>query len=106
VVLDNGRGYYFGNGNLWSSDYSNSEHSGSFEIRGHNIQSIALGYYHVVMVTMKGSVFGFGRYHQLGVVDPIALSGWKHGKTVMPTEVFAGVIKSKGAARLPNSKEQ
>jgi deoxycytidine triphosphate deaminase len=68
--------------------------------------TVALGYYHVVMVTMKGSVFGFGRYHQLGVVDPIALSGWKHGKTVMPTEVFAGVIKSKGAARLPNSKEQ
>ena len=42
------------------------------------------------MVTMRGAVFGFGdnNNHQLGVVDPSALSG---GIISTPTEVFAGV---------------
>jgi hypothetical protein len=122
VVLDNGRIHYFGNGDLWSSDYSNKEPSGSFTIKDHKIWSIAPGCYHVIMVTMRGAVFGFGCFHQLDVVDPSALSGGKQGQTKWygnffgeailpntvnvskPTEVFGAVTKSKGAATLPGGK--
>jgi alpha-tubulin suppressor-like RCC1 family protein len=96
VVLDNGQVHYFGK--LPSRDHCNKEQSGSFTIRGHKIQSIASGYDHSIMVTMRGAVFGFGcnNNHQLGV-DPSALSE--------PTEVFATITKFKRAARLPNGKE-
>jgi alpha-tubulin suppressor-like RCC1 family protein len=72
VVFDNGRVHFFG----IVKDNCYKEQSGSFIIKGHKIQSIASGYYHSVMVTMKGAVFGFGSNsrHQLGVVDPSALS--------------------------------
>jgi alpha-tubulin suppressor-like RCC1 family protein len=75
VVLDNGRVYYFGNCELQSRDHYDKEQSGSFTIRGHKIQLIALGDEHYVMVMMRGAVFGFGcnNNHQLGVVDPTAL---------------------------------
>jgi alpha-tubulin suppressor-like RCC1 family protein len=74
VVLDNGQVHYFGNRKLWSKDRCDKEQSGSFTVPGHKIQSIALGYDHGVMVTMRGAVFGFGYNDddQLGVVDPIA----------------------------------
>ena len=107
MVLDNGRVHYFD---------LKSEQSGSFTIRGHKIQSIAPGYYHVVMVTMSGAVFGFGRYPQVDVVDPSALLDYTHGEgygkyfrphnVSRPTEVFAVVMKSKGGDRLPDGKEQ
>jgi alpha-tubulin suppressor-like RCC1 family protein len=92
VVLNNGQVHYFGNGN-----HCYKERNGSFTIKGHKIQSIALGYFHNIMVTMKGAIFGFGSYHahQLGVVDPSALSG---DTVSTPTEVFATVTKFKGVA--------
>jgi hypothetical protein len=56
------------------------------------------------MVTMKGAVLGFGwnDKHQLGVVDPSALSG---DRVLTPTKVFAAVTNFKGVAILPNGKE-
>jgi alpha-tubulin suppressor-like RCC1 family protein len=89
VVLDDRRVHHLGNGKL----------SGSFTIKGHQIQSIALGYDHEVMVTTRGAMFGFGRNdtHQLGVVDPSAPSG---DTVSMPTEVFTAVTKSEGAAEI------
>ena len=77
MVLDNGRFHYFGHGVLRSRNHCNKEQSGSFTIKGHKIQSITSGYDHGVMVTMRGVVFGFGwnNNHELGVVDPSALSG-------------------------------
>jgi alpha-tubulin suppressor-like RCC1 family protein len=80
------------------------EKSGSFTIEGHKIQSITSGDKHSVMVTMRGAVFEFGHYndHQLGVVDPSALSG---NTISMPTEVFAAVTKFNEVAKLPNGKE-
>ena len=91
MVLDNGRVHYFGyDAKPWNRDRCSKEQSGSFTIKGHKIQSITLGYDHSIMVTMRGAVFGFGDNdnHQLGVVDPSALSG---GIISTPTEVFAGV---------------
>jgi hypothetical protein len=103
VVLDNGRVHYFGNGELRSRYHCDSEQSGSLTIRGHKIQSIALGNNHGVMITMRGVVFGFGHNndHQLGVVDPSALSG---DTVSIPTEVFVAITKFKEAARLPDAK--
>jgi hypothetical protein len=51
------------------------------------------------MVIMSGAVFGFGRnnFHQLGVIDPSALSG---DTILTPTEVFATVTKFRGSAKL------
>ena len=99
MVLDNGQVHYFGNDILRSRDHCDKEQSGSFTIKGHKIQSIALGYNHGVMVTMRGAIFGFGLNdnHQLGVVDPSALSG---DRVLSPTKVFVPVTKFKGAARL------
>ena len=97
MVLDNGRVHYFENGEVQSSNHKYKEQSRSFTIEGHKIQSITLGNDHVVMVTMRGAVFGFGynNEHQLGVVDPNAQSG---DIVTMPTEVFATITKFNGAA--------
>jgi alpha-tubulin suppressor-like RCC1 family protein len=99
VALDNRQVHYFGNLKLRSRDHCDKEQSGSYTINGHKIQSIASGYFHGVMVTMRGAIFGFGcnDYHQLGVVDPSALS---NDIVSMPTEVFVAVTKFKGAIRL------
>jgi alpha-tubulin suppressor-like RCC1 family protein len=105
VVLYNvGRIHHFRNGELWSRDHCDKEQSGSFTIRGHKIHSIASGYYHGIMVMMKGAVLGFGHNddHQLGVVDPSAQS---NDIVSTPTEVFVGVTKFKGVVRLPDGKE-
>jgi hypothetical protein len=101
VVLDNGRVHYFENYQLQSRDL---ELSGSFTIKGHKIQSITSGYNHSIMVTTRGVVFGFGYYdnHQLGVVDPSTQWG---DIVSTPTEVFVGVTKFNGVAKLPNDKE-
>jgi hypothetical protein len=105
VILDNGRVHYFGNGELRSRDHCNKKQSGSYTIKGHKIQSIALGWNYGIMVTLMGAVFGFGcnDLDQLGVVDPSALSG---DTVSMPTEVFATVTKFKGATKLHDGKEQ
>jgi alpha-tubulin suppressor-like RCC1 family protein len=91
VVLNNGQVHYF-NSIIRNSYYK--KQSESFTIKGHKIQSISSGYFHTIMVTMKGAVFGFGynSNHQLGVVDPSALSG---DTVSTPTEVFAAITKSK-----------
>jgi alpha-tubulin suppressor-like RCC1 family protein len=112
VVLDNGIVHHFGYEEPQSRDhYNHCDHcdhyqvgSGSFVIGGHKIQSIALGYYHSIMVTMRGTVLGFGcnNIHQLGVVDPGVLSGHT---VLMPTEVFVTITQFKEADRLPNGKE-
>jgi alpha-tubulin suppressor-like RCC1 family protein len=101
VVLNDGRVHYFINHDKWSRG---KKQSGSFTIKDHSIQSIASGFKHSVMVTMEGAVFGFGRnnVHQLGMVDPSALSS---DTVSMPTEVFAEVTKFKRDARLPDGKE-
>jgi alpha-tubulin suppressor-like RCC1 family protein len=101
VVLDNGQVHCFGHGALLFGDHCHKEQSGSYTIKGHKIQSIASGYHHGIMVTMRGVVFGFGRNsnHQLGVVDPSALSD---DTILTPIEVFAPVTKLKGVARLPD----
>ena len=93
MVLDNGQVHYFEN--------DDHEESGSFTIRSHKIQSIALGFDHSIMVIMRGAIFGFGcnNDHQLGVVDPNALLG---DITFMPTEVIAAVTKLKGTT-IPRS---
>jgi alpha-tubulin suppressor-like RCC1 family protein len=107
VVLDNGHVHYFGNGELLSSlrDLCEKEQHGSFTIKGYKIQSFALGYYHVVMVKMRGAIFGFGcnNDHQLGVVDPSIIPC---GIVSMPTKVFTAITQFKGAARLPDGKER
>jgi alpha-tubulin suppressor-like RCC1 family protein len=92
VALDNRQVHYFGNLKLRSRDHCDKEQSGYYTINGHKIQSIASGYFHGVMVTMRGAIFGFGcnDYHQLGVVDPSALSG---NIVSTPIEVFAAVIQ-------------
>lgn len=92
VVLDNGQVHYFGNDKFW-----NRQECYKVDVeKGHKMQSIASGYNHTVMVTTRGALFGFGRNegHQLGVVDPSPFS--------TPSEVFAAVTRSKGAARLPD----
>jgi alpha-tubulin suppressor-like RCC1 family protein len=98
VVLDNGRVHNFGNFQEWSRD---QEQSRSFTIKGHKIQSIASGFDHGVMVTMRGAIFGFGcnNDHQLGVVDPSAQSG---DIILTLTEMFTVVTKFNRAARLPH----
>ena len=92
VVFNNGQVHYFGNG-----DHCYKERNGSFIFKNYKIQSITLGYFHSIMVTMMGAIFGFGNYHayQLGVVDPSALLG---DIVSTPIEVFAIVTKFKGAA--------
>jgi alpha-tubulin suppressor-like RCC1 family protein len=104
VVLENGRVHYFGNSEIWNLCHFNKEQSGSFTIRGHKIHSIALGFDHNIMVTIRGAVFGFGSNvnHQLGVVDPSALLG---DRVSTSTEVFFAITKFKGAARLVDGKE-
>jgi hypothetical protein len=104
VVLDNGRVHYFGCGILESRDHCNKELGGSFRIRGHKIQSIALAYGHSVIVTMRGDMFGFGfcNAHQLGVVDPSALSS-EANIVLIPTKVFTAITKSKGSAEIQRS---
>jgi hypothetical protein len=58
------------------------------------------------MVTMRGSVFGVGCFHQLDVVDPSAESRGKQPNIVStPTEVFAVAIKSKGDVKLPDRND-
>ena len=93
VVLDNGQVHYFDSiiGNL-----NNENQSVSYTMKGHKIQSISSGYDHAIIVTTKGALFGFGynNNHQLGVVDPSALSG---DTILIPTTVFAVITKSKGA---------
>jgi alpha-tubulin suppressor-like RCC1 family protein len=90
MVLDNGQVHYFGKGKIRIRNHCTKEQSGSFTVTGNRIQSIASGYDHGVMVMMRGAILGFGYNddHQLGVVDPSALSG---GIISMPIEVFAGV---------------
>jgi alpha-tubulin suppressor-like RCC1 family protein len=99
VVLDNGRVHYFEDVEQLRGIHSNKEQSRQFTISSHKIQSISSGFFHSVMVTMTGAVFGFGRNdsYQLGVVDPSALSG---DIVSTPTEVFAAITKFKGAVRL------
>jgi hypothetical protein len=101
VVLDNGQVHYFENVKLWKREECYKVESGSFIIKGHKIQSITLSYNHIVMVTTRGAVFGFGRNegHQLGVVDPSPFSG---DIVSTPSEVFVAVTRSKGAAGLPD----
>jgi alpha-tubulin suppressor-like RCC1 family protein len=95
VVLDNGQVHSFEKVKLVRSrNHYNKENSGSYTVEGHKIQSIALGYDHGVMVTTRGVIFGFGcnDHHQLGVVDPSALSG---DIVSTPTKVFSTVTKFK-----------
>jgi alpha-tubulin suppressor-like RCC1 family protein len=104
VVLDNGQVHYFGSSQIWSRYHYLKEQSGSFIIKGHKIQSIALGIEHGVMVTMRGVVFGLGRNnnHQLGVVDPSALLGHS---ILTPIKVFPAVTKFREVAKLLDGKE-
>jgi hypothetical protein len=101
VVLDNRRVHYFGDGQQWSRDHCKKDQSGSFTIKAQKIQSISSCIYHGVMVMMSRAIFGFGcnNDHQLGVVDPSALSG---DTVSTPTEVFVAVTKFKGATKLPD----
>ena len=87
-----------------SQDHCDKEESGSFTIKGHKIQSIALDYNHNITVTMEGAIFAFGsnNKHQLGVVDQSALLA---DFTSTPIEVFAAITESKRAAILHDSSD-
>ena len=91
MVLDNGQVHSLRMGKLPSEDHCDMDWSESFSITGHKIQSIASGFYHNVIVTTRGAIFGFGlnNKQQLGVVDPSALV------VLEPTELFAAVTKFK-----------
>jgi alpha-tubulin suppressor-like RCC1 family protein len=99
VLDDNGQIHYFGN-YLWTRKHREKEQRGSYTIRGHKIQSIALGYDHSIMVTTRGAIFRFKwiKNYQLGMMDPSTLLG---DTISTPIEVLAPVTKF-GTTKLPD----